>query len=174
MKRSLLALASLFVLALLARAAETPASGASHFAALDPLVGGVWIATLPPQKDQPPMRLELRLAWTENKQGVRFDSTWLIGDKRAPYTSGLYAWDAAKKSLVIFYTDSSGALTEGTVAPEDNVLAHELTLANQDGSVDHVRARLTKVSPDAFTNEIFIQQGTEWNKIVEVRYERHG
>jgi hypothetical protein len=180
MKKHLLLVSLLLTLTLPAvlRAADAAAAptapAASPYAILESFVGGTWIAALPPQKDQPPLRLELRFAWNENKQGVRFDSAWLAGEKRAPYTSGMYAWNAAKKSLIMFYTDSGGSLTEGTVAPEGNVLAHELTLANKDGSVDNVRVRLTKLGTDAFTNEIFVEKNGEWKKIVEVRYERHG
>lgn len=168
----LVSLAFGLALASFGRSAETPA--VSPYAVLESFVGGTWIATLPPEKDAPPLRLELRFAWTENKQGMRFDSTWLVGDKRAPYTSGMYAWNAAKKSLVMFYTDSSASLTEGTVATEGTVLAHELTVANKDGSIDHVRVRLTKVGRDDFTNEIFIQKDGEWKKFVEVKYARRG
>jgi hypothetical protein len=164
-----------FMLPAFVRAADAPAApAASPYAVLESFVGGVWIATLPPQKDQPPLRIELRFAWNENKQGVHFDSAWLAGDKRASYTSGMYAWNAAKKVLVMFYTDSSGALTEGTVAVEGNVLAHELTLTNKTGAVDNIRVRLTKLGSDAFTNEIFSQKDGAWTKFVEVRYERRG
>jgi hypothetical protein len=144
----------------------------SPYQVLESLVGGVWVATLPPQKDGSTIGIELRLVWNENKQGVHFDSTWLVGDKRAPYTSGMYAWNAAKKSLVIYYTDSSGSLTEGSVTREGNVLAHEMTVTNKDGSIDRVRTRLSKLGGDAFTNEIFVEKDGAWTKFVEVRYKR--
>lgn len=157
------------------RAADAPAASVvSPYAVMESFVGGTWVAKLPPQKDAPPMRIEMRFAWNENKQGMRFDSIWFTGDKPAPYTSGIYAWNAAKRNLVIVYTDSGGSLTEGTVTPEGNVLAHELTVTNKDGSVDSVRVKLTKVGPDVFTNEIFVRKEGAWTKFVEVRYERRG
>lgn len=162
-----------FIFPALVRAADVPAvPAASPYASLESLVGGTWVAKLPPQKDRPTMRLELRFAWNENKQGLRFDSTWFINEKPSPYTSGMYAWNAAKKSLVMFYTDASGALTEGGVTPEGNVLAHELTLTNKNGTVENIRVRLTKLADDAFTNEIFTQKDGAWSKFIEVRYER--
>ena len=171
MKNPILRVALLLALSLpvLACAAEAPVS---PYAMLDSFVGGTWVGNFPPQKDQPTMRLELRFAWNENKQGLHFDSTWFFNDKPAPYTSGMYAWNAAKKSLVMFYTDSSGALTEGTVAVEGNVLSHELKLTNKTGTVENIRVRLTKISGDAFTNEIFTQKDGAWAKFVEVKYER--
>jgi len=154
------------------RAADAP--GASPYAMLESLVGGTWVATLPGPKDAPPRSLVLRMAWNENKQGVRFDSSWVVGEKTTPYTSGMYAWNAVKKSLVMFYTDSGATLAEGAVTIEGNVLVHDLTMANRDGSTDQVRVRLTKVDRDTFTNEIFIQKDGAWAKIVEVKYERRG
>ncbi len=172
MKNSSLLVALLLSLAIpaFARAADAPA--ASPYVVLESFVGGAWVAVLPPQKDGPPVRLELRFSWNENKQGVHFDSAWLVGDKRAPYTSGMYAWNAAKKALVTFYTDSSGSLTEGAVMQDGNVLAHEMTLTHKDGSIENVRARLTKLGNDAFTNEISLLKDGAWTRIVDVRYER--
>ncbi len=176
MRKSLIFMAAIaaFVPALVVCANEaTVAQPAdSPYQVLESLVGGVWVAALPPKKDGSTVGIELRLVWNENKQGVHFDSTWLTGDKRAPYTSGMYAWNAAKKSLVIYYTDSSGSLTEGLVACEGDVLAHDMTVTNKDGSIDRVRTRLSKFGSDAFTNEIFVEKDGVWTKLVEVRYER--
>jgi hypothetical protein len=160
-------------------AAEPPAPGksapaVSPYAVLESFVGGVWSGALAPQKDGIPLRIELRFAWAENKQGMRFDSSFVKGEKRAPYTSGMYAWNAAKGKLVIFYTDSSASLSEGTIVQEENVLVHDFTVSNKDGTIDTARVRLTKVNADVFTNEIFLLKNDAWVKIVEVRYERHG
>ncbi len=172
MKKKLL-LVSLFVTGLVTlRAAAADAGAASIYAPLASFVGGTWMAKLPPQKDAPPMRIEMQFAWNSNRQGVRFDATWFTNDKPAPYTSGMYAWDTAKKAFVIFYTDSSGSLTEGTVAVAGDVLLHELTITAKDGSVERVRVRLTKRGDDIFDDEIFRREGEEWKTFVEVRYER--
>ena len=175
MKKRSFVVTLLFALSLpiFLRAAEAPATPAAPpYAMLESFVVGTWVAKFPPQKDQPTMRLELRFAWNENKQGLHFDSTWFFNDKPAPYTSGMYAWNAAKRSLVMFYTDSSGALTEGAVAVEGNVLAHDLTLTNKNGTVENIRVRLTKLGSDAFTNEIFTHKDGAWTKFVDVKYER--
>jgi hypothetical protein len=162
------------------RAANTPAAGAtppaaaSPYAVMESFVGGTWIAKFPAQKDGPAIRIEMHFMWNENKQGVRFAATWFTNDQPAPYSNGMYAWNAAKQSLVIFYTDSGGSLTEGTITPEGNVLVHEMTVTSKTGSVVNARARLTKVSADVFTNEIFVQQDGAWKKVVEAKYERGG
>jgi len=155
-------------------AVAKPKAAPSPYAALESFVGGRWVAALPADKDGNAMRIELRFAWAENRQGVRFDSAFVSGEKRAPYTSGLYGWDGAKGKLVIFYMDSSGSLTEGPVTQEGDVLVHELTVTDKAGKLELVRVRLTKVSADVFTNDIFVQKDGAWAKVVAVRYERQG
>src|SRR5262249_25089610 len=119
--------------------------------------------------------IELRYVWNENKQGVRFDSAWFVGDRPpAPYVNGMYAWNAAKKTLVMFYTDSNGGLAEGTAAADGNVLVHEMALTNKSGAIEKLRFRITKLGADAFDNEILGQQNGEWKQLVQVRYERRG
>ena len=151
---------------------EKPAAAASPLAPLSSLVGGLWIGAVPGPKDRPPLTIELSFAWTENKQGIRFDSTFVRGGKRSPYTSGLYAWNGALKKLSIVYVDSSGSLTTGTITPEGDVLANELTVADTDGQVDQVRVRLVKDGTEVFNNEISIQKDGKWVPLVAVRYER--
>jgi len=159
--------------ALVARATEGKGSAAeSPLAPLASLVGGVWVGDVPVPKDAAPLRLEARFAWTENKQGVRFDSAFVRGDKRSPYTNGQYGWDGAKGRLVIFYSDDSGSLTTGTIAQENGVLVNDLTVTEAGGKTYPVRVRLTKEGADAFTNGIFLQKDGAWVPFVTVRYER--
>jgi len=144
----------------------------SPYAAIQSLVGGTWSGLLPAGPDGIAPTIDLHFAWAENRHGVRFASTIVKGNRRVPYVSGMYAWNAAKHKLEMFYTDSTGSLTEGTASQEGNVLVHELTEANSDGTVDSVRVKLTKVDDDVFTNEIFLLADGNYAKIAEVRYER--
>jgi hypothetical protein len=144
----------------------------SPYAAIQSLVGGTWTGLLPAGPDGVAPSIDLHFAWAENRKGVRFASTIVKGNRRFPYVSGMYAWNAAKHKLEMFYTDSSGSLTEGMVSVEGNALVHELTESNSDGSVDSVRVKLTKVDDDVFTNEIFLLADGTYAKIAEVRYER--
>jgi hypothetical protein len=160
------------------RAAETAATDekpglASPLTVLESFAGGVWSGDLPAEKDGPQMKIELRFAWAENKTGLRFDSAFVRGGKRTPYSCGMYAWNAATRKFVIFYTDNSGSLVAGPVTQEGNVLVHELTITDAAGKIDVAQVRLTKVSADAFTNTIFLQKNGAWEKFVEVHYERH-
>ena len=155
-----------------ARAADVKAAAGSPLAPLAPLVGGVWIGEVPVPKGEASLKLEARFAWTENKQGVRFDSVFVRGDKRSPYTSGQYGWDGAKGKLVIFYCDSGGSLTTGTITQESGVLVNDLLVSEAGGKTYPVQVRLTKTGADGFTNEIFLQKDGAWAPFVTVRYER--
>ena len=149
-----------------------PEAPASPYAILESLIGGVWSGPIAAGKDGVPRVIELHFAWAENRQGVRFASWIVHGSHRSPYVSGMYAWDAAKGKLRMFYTDSGGSLTDGLVAVDGNVLTHDLTETNKDASVDTVRVKLTKLDDDVFTNEVFMLADGNYARIAEVRYER--
>lgn len=156
-------------------AAAAPAAvepNPAPYAILESFIGGVWSGPISPGKDGIPRTIELHFAWAENKQGVRFASWIIHGSHRASYVSGMYAWDAAKGKLHMFYTDAGGSLTDGLVSIDGNVLTHDLTETNRDGTVDTVRVKLTKVDDDVFTNEVSMLADGSYAKIAEVRYER--
>ena len=172
-------LGSLLVMAAGARAADSaatvaPAAPPPASAALDWLAGGVWTAALPPDQKGNVTKIELTVTHPETRQGLRFDSAFVIGGQRRPYTSGMYAWNAAKQKFAIFYTDSSGSLSAGDVTPAEGVFVHEFTATDRAGKVENIRVRLTHDSATTFTNEIFVEQDGAWAKIVSVKYERPG
>lgn len=166
--KTLLLIGTIF-LSVAARAAE---ASVSPYAALEWFLGGTWVATLPPKPDGTTLGIELKFDRPDNRQGLRFESAFLNGGKRAPYTCGMYAWDGAKRKFVIFYTDSSGSLNTGDVKLEGDVLAHEYTSIGAEGKIEPIRVRLTKLGADAFTNEIFVQKDGAWVNFITVRYER--
>lgn len=153
-------------------AQEKAAAPASPLEPLASLVGGVWVGALPPPKSGPAMQIELRFEWAENKQAIRFDSSFVQGDKKRPYTSGMYGWNAAKGKITIYYMDSGGNLTEGDITLEDGVLVNELQSTDPKGQVTPIRVKLTKVGDHAFTNDIYLQKDGAWAPFVNVRYER--
>jgi len=138
-----LAGALLLLLPVLAAAAvPAPAPASASIAFLDSFVGGTWTAPLPPGKAGDTRAIELVFSHTPNHQGIHFESTLLSGARRIPYTSGFYAWNAAKGRFAMFYTDSVGGLVSGDAAVLDNALLHELTETNKDGTVDQIKVRL--------------------------------
>ena len=163
--------AALLLLPVLARAAE-PAPAPAPKAFLDSFVGGTWTAPLPPGKAGDTRAIELVFSRAPNHEGIHFESTLLSGTRRIPYVSGFYAWNAARGRFGMFYTDSVGSLTTGDAAVSGNALLHELTEINKDGSVDQVKVRLTRVEPDAFTNEIYLLEGSDYKQVASVRYTR--
>ena len=167
-------LGSLFILAwgLAVQAAEEKSAAPAPLAPLASLVGGTWVASVPTPAGNPPVKIELHFDWTENRQAIRFDSAFVSGDKKRPYTSGLYGWNAAKGKIAIFYMDSGGSLTEGDIGLEDGVLVNELRSTELSGKVSPIRVFLTKLGEDAFTNDIYVQKDGAWAPFVKVRYER--
>lgn len=155
-----------------APAPVAPVAPVAPYAFLEPFIGGAWSGPLGPGKDGVERTIELHFAWAENKHGIRFASAIVNGDRRAQYVSGMYAWNAAKGKLEMFYTDSGGSLAEGLVTQDGAALVEDLTETNSDRSVDTVRVRMTKLDDDTFTNEIFILADGTYGKIAEVRYER--
>ncbi len=146
-------------------------------APLDPLaflVGGTWVGTdVAGAKDGSALTIELTFTWTENHQAIRFDSSFVQGDKRKAYTSGMYAWNGEKKKVAIVYSDSSGALTEGLISRDrDEVFVNDLVVNDAKVGSYPVQVRLTRVGLEAFTNEIFLQKEGKWVLLVNVRYER--
>src|SRR3954470_14083073 len=89
--------------------AATLVSAADHPSTLAPvaeLVGGTWLADVPSPNGGAGLQLEANFEWAENGQAIRFHSSWVRDGKKSPYTSGFYAWNAAKKKIAIFYTDA--------------------------------------------------------------------
>jgi hypothetical protein len=152
--------------------AEPAATARSPIADLAGFVGGIWTGDLPPEKDGTKMQIELRFAWTEDRQSLRFESAFVHGGKRSPYTSGMYAWNAASAKFVMFYTDFSGSLVQGPVTRDGDFLVHDLTIIDAAGKADVAQVRLHRTSHDDFTNTIYLRKNDAWEKFVEVHYHR--
>jgi hypothetical protein len=172
--RSFVALVALFSVALTVRlsGADAVPAAPAPITDLAGLVGGVWTGDLPPGKDGAPMQIELRFAWTEDKQSLRFESAFVRAGKKSPYTSGMYAWNPATGKYVIFYTDFSGSLVQGPVARDGEFLVHELTIIDAAGKPDVAQVRLHRTGPNDFINTIYLRKNDAWEKFVEVHYHR--
>ena len=155
-----------------AKGAEATPPTASPYAPITFLVGGVWRGELPTAPDGKKMSIELRCDWAANHQGIHFDGTFLIDGKRAPYTSGSYNWDAAKRRIVFRYSDAEGNLTDGAVELENGALVHNFNIAKSDGSLEIARAVITPNGADAYTNDIFVTKDGSLQKMVSVQYKR--
>ena len=148
---------------------QPPANG---LVSLGFLAEGTWRGGLPPGSDGRKMGIEARFAWTENHQGIRFDSAWLVGDKKYPYTSGIYLWNPQLKQIVISYSDDEGALTTGTVSQAGEVFEHDLQVIYPSGKIEKVQTKLTRSGGSSFTNAIYRQKDGQWDKFVEVNYNK--
>ena len=153
-------------------ATADPALAESPYAGLESFIGGVWRADLPNPKGPSEVHIDLSFSWALNHQGIRFDSEFVKGDKHKPYVSGIYAWNPALKKIVMTYTDSSGSLTEGTVAVADDVVTLSLEEAARDGSLTKVRVVELKEGTDKFINEISVEKDGVLEPVAKVIYIR--
>jgi len=148
---------------------QPPATG---LASLAFLTGGTWRADLPPGSDGQKAGIEARFEWTQNHQGIRFDSEWLAGERKYPYTSGVYLWNPQLKQIMISYSDADGALTTGTVSQADEVFEHDLQVIYPSGKIEKVQTKLTHAGSSSFTNAIYRLKDGQWDKFVEVHYNK--
>jgi hypothetical protein len=170
--KTILRMGLLLLAGALGAAEEKAPAPESPLAPLASLVGGLWVCPVPAPAGSAPVSIELRFEWTENRRAIRFDSAFVQGDKRKPYTSGMYGWNAAKGKIVIFYMDSGGSLTEGDITQENGMFVNDLHSTGPEGKVTPVRVQLTKEGDDAFVNDIYVQKDGAWAPLVKVRYER--
>jgi hypothetical protein len=157
------------------RAAETAgtnAAPASPFAPIEFLVGGTWHGDLPSGPNEPKAAIESKYEWTGNHQGIRFESAWVISDKRHPYCSGIYLWNPGKHRLEIFYSDSKGNLVEGPVELVDSIILHDLKLLDKTGKEDLIQAKMTHPDAGTYVNEVFMMQDGKWQHLISVHYKK--
>jgi hypothetical protein len=154
-------------------AETTNQPAATGLAARGFLVGGTWHGDLPSDSaNGQKTGIEARFEWTENHQEIRFDSEWVVGGKRYPYTSGIYLWNPQLRQIVICYSDGEGALTTGTVSLADEVFAHDLQVVYSSGQLEKVQTKLTHSGSSSFTNAIYRMKDGHWDKFVEVHYNK--
>jgi hypothetical protein len=168
----LIALVSAWAGPLPAADAPTNAAPASVFAPIDFLPGGVWRGDLPSGTNEIKTQIEAKYEWTGNHQAIRFETAWVTGDKRRPYCSGMYVWNAEKKQIEVIYTDSKGGLVEGTLAVEGEIRQTDLKLVDNSGKVQTLHSKMTHPDPTTFINEMSMKRGDDWQKLITVRYER--
>lgn len=136
------------------------------------LVGGIWHGEAPALDQSKPLQIQSHFDWTENHQAIRFDSSWIFDGKPYPYTSGIYLYDPAKKSMRILYSDAEGGFTDGTVENNNGVLEHALTVTDKDGKSELVRTRLSRQDDGSFVNQILRMKDGKWQTFIEVHYRR--
>jgi len=155
---------------MMALAETTNSPSVTGLASLGFLVGGTWHGDLPPGPDGQKAGIEAQFEWTQNHQGIRFDSAWLLGGKKYPYTSGVYLWNPQSRKILISYSDSEGALTTGTVNVADEVFVHDLQVIYSSGKTESVQTRLTHSGNEDFTNSIYRLKDGHWDQFVAVHY----
>ena len=123
--------------------------------------------------DGTPIRIELRFAWLENKEGQSFDYWLARGSERSPQGSGLYVWNPAKRQYTLLETMSNGTLIEGTVSVSGNELEFLYTATKLDGTTDKLRNLYKKVSADVLSCVVSRLNGRgAWETLAEEQFDR--
>jgi para-nitrobenzyl esterase len=143
-----------------------------RYAALQPFIGE-WSMVLASDADGTPVRIELRFAWLENREGQSFDY-WLVrGNERSPQGSGLCVWNPAKRQYMLLETMSNGTLIEGTVSVSGNELEFLFNATKLDGKTDKLRNLYKKVSADVVSCEVSRLNGQgAWEKLADQEFHR--
>ena len=151
-------------------AGETAVS--PRYAALQPFVGE-WSMILSADADGTPIRIELRIAWLENKEGQSFDYWLTRGNERLPLANGLYAWNPAKRQYTLLQTQKDGTLIEGTASVSGNELELLFSNTKPDGTVDKGFKTVSKVSAGVlYKTRYRMNQKGAWETLAEEQYNR--
>jgi len=145
------------------------AEGGARYAPFRPFVG-VWVGRVV-QAGQGD--LEMRFAWADNAEGLRF-STGIVRDgRRSPLTNGFYGWNGAKKAFEFLGTTNDGRMRNGTITFQGATMTDEFTTTAPDGTIQRGRAVTTQTGADTLRQEgFFRQKNGEWTKYSEQTFER--
>lgn len=144
---------------------------AASLDAISWMVGGKWVAeTAGP--DGKPVQVETVLEWTHHKKGIKFQTFFLAGDEPAPAYEGIFAWHPEKKRIAYFYVGQRGALSEGTLWQEGDVLVQELETLEPDGSSQNLRTHILRQGKDSYDWIVFVQRDSEWAEAMRLTYHR--
>jgi hypothetical protein len=112
------------------------------------LVGGTWIAEVKPAEGKAPLRIDI----------ARYE--------------GFYTWHPGKKKVAYWYTDEKGNFSEGTAAPQGEIVEFELANISATGQVMPIRSEIRREGADAYSWKAYIQKDGEWTEAVSLRYVR--
>jgi hypothetical protein len=136
------------------------------------LVGGTWIAEVKPAEGKAPLRIESTCRWSENKRQIQFVTHFITPDSDIARYEGFYAWHPGKQKVAYWYTDEKGNFSEGTAAPQGEIVEFELANISATGQVMPIRSEIRREGADAYSWKAYIQKDGEWTEAVSLRYVR--
>ena len=133
-------------------------------------VGGTWVSDVKNPQDGSVTHVENRIDWAPNHQAIEFFTRF----NGQPHYNGFYAYNAASKTIVFYYTSSEGELTTGTAVPEQDgkTLRQEFDITHSDGKVSHLRSTIERDGENAYWFTVFMQKDGHWVQEFRIHYER--
>ena len=169
---------SSLLLALLVSAASLFAQSAAKSPEPTPLnqigwlTGGTWVAEIKDVQGALTTRIENRIRWSENKQLIKFATTFISHNKPEVHYEGIYAWDPAKKQISFWYTDQDGNLTQGTAAMSGETLTQDFDIIHINGKADRLRSLIVRENPDSYNWNVSAQKNGQWAELFHLHYVR--
>ena len=136
------------------------------------LTGGTWVAEVKDAQGVSATRIENRIRWSENKQLIKFATTFISHNKPEIHYEGIYAWDPAKKQISFFYADNDGNFTQGTAAMSGETLTQDFDIFNTNGRNDKLRSLMVRDTPDSYNWNVLAQKNGQWVELFHLRYTR--
>ena len=152
--------------ALLAQTASAP-TAADPLTPIAWMAGGTWHGEVNGPNGKPThieTRIERELGGKAFNFSTKFDGVLQY--------QGFFAYDAAKKSIVFAYPSGDGAIAEGTVTQNSDVLLWDFHMTEASGAVEHFQVQVHRDSADDYTWSLYASQNDAWAKLFEVHYHR--
>jgi hypothetical protein len=142
------------------------------YAPWEPLIGGVWRAELESDNDGTPRHMERTYTWAENKRGVKVEGWDFRGNNRNNHVTGLVVWNASEGEFELQAVTSSGLTQKSIIHKLGDVLAAEITVTAEDGTVMKQRSWLRLVSPNVATFKLSQVNDGDVVEVLSLRLER--
>jgi hypothetical protein len=135
------------------------------------LVGGVWRAdasTLGPDL----LRIETRYRWSDNQAFIRFTTHFVFTQGTRKNYDGQFFWSPATSALAMWYMDSRGAVTEGSVVADSSSFGMQFRSVDFEGKPADLRVSVTRRSVDHYTWALSERAGDDWKELAVLEYMR--
>ena len=172
--RILMRLAPVFVLSvsLLAQSGESnkPSEPAANRNNLSPMAWmvGDWNSQVTPPGAQKPIQIDQHIASILGGKAFRF-TTFFDGVQQY---EGLFAYNAANKSINFWYPSASGEITSGAVSSQSDSLVLDFNVTSANGQVTPFQVHIRPLSPEEYEWTLFQQNGTAWEQMFSLHYHR--
>jgi hypothetical protein len=96
------------------------------------------------------------------------------GSAPAPQYDGMYLWDPARNSLVLWQVNHKGEVLQATVIAGSGTIDQLSTVAHPDGTFHYLKSHLERTNDSTFHFKAFFRpsESAQWQPAVELDYHR--